>query len=103
MAYGLLNIGSLLFGLIAWALPAVSIIKSGKVDHSRAIFSAASFCACAIALCMQIIYSNHLVNIGDWSALMDTWTFVTNVSIILLAVTIALNTITLFVYRKHRG
>ena len=89
---GWLNIGSLIFGLIAWILPIVSLTQRNRTDRgSRAVLSAASAGACAVSLCMQIFYTDHLVKIEDWSALMDTSREVALVSAWLLAVTIILN------------
>ena len=100
LGYGLLNLGSLMLGLIAWILPVVNLVKQNKADHKNwAVFSVASVSACAISLCMQIFYNNHLVRIEDWSALMDTSNAVVFVSVILLLVTIVLNTITLIIYQ----
>lgn len=98
---GWLNLGSIVFGLIAWILPVVSLVRLNKSGHrNRAIFSAASFCACAISLCMQVFYNDYLVKIEDWSALMDTSHAVASVSALLLAVTAVLNAITLVTRRK---
>ena len=102
MLFGLLNAGSLLFGLIAWILPVLSIAKRNKgIRKNWAVYSIVSVTACAVSLCMQILYNNHLVYIRDWSAIEDTSYFVANVSVILLAVTIALNAVTIFVYRDR--
>jgi cytochrome c oxidase subunit 4 len=103
MGCGLLNLGSLLLGLIAWIIPVVNLVKNNNTEQkNRTIFSLSSMSACAISLCLQIFYQNHLVKIEDWSALMDTSNAVALVSSILLVGTIALNAITLFVYRKGR-
>jgi cytochrome c oxidase subunit 4 len=96
---GLLNLGSLVLGLIAWILPVVSLVRYDKIGHrSWAALSVASISACAISLCMQIFYSDHLVRIEDWSALMDTSSAVAMVSTVLLVVTIALNAVAFFRY-----
>jgi cytochrome c oxidase subunit 4 len=96
---GLLNLGSLVLGLIAWILPVVSIMRHDKIDHrSWAVLSVASISACAISLCMQIFYSDHLVRIADWSALMDTSSAVAMVSTLLLVVTIVLNAVAFVKY-----
>ena len=96
---GLLNIGSLVLGLIAWILPVVNLMRYNKAGHrSRMIFSAANVSACAISLLMQIFYTDHLVKIEDWSALMDTSHAVALVATLLLVVTIVLNVVTLVVY-----
>ncbi|WP_252504348.1 hypothetical protein [Sporosarcina sp. Marseille-Q4943] len=93
---GLLTVGSLVLGLIAWILPIVNLI--GVTKHWAAL-SIMSLSACAISLCFQIYYNYHLVRIEDWSALMDTMGAVAVASTVLLIVTLALNTITLIVRR----
>lgn len=97
---GWLNVGSLVLGLIAWLLPVVNLVGYiiGK-QRNWAILSILSISACAISLCFQIFYNNHLVKIEDWSALMDTTRAVAILSAVLLVVTIILNAITLVVYR----
>ena len=87
-------------GLIAWILPVVSIKKRNKQGHNWAVFTVSSMTACAVSLCMQIIYMNRLVYIDDWWALYDTSYFVANASIILLVVTILLNAAVMFIYRN---
>lgn len=99
---GLLNVGSLILGLIAWILPIINLVKSKKPDYGNcATLSVMSISACAISLCFQIFYNNYLVEIADWSALMDTSSAVTFVSAVLLTVTIILNAITLIIYRNR--
>ncbi len=94
-----LNLGSLVLGLAAWILPVVNLMQHNKADHRNwVVFSVASVSACAISLCMQIFYTNHLVKIEDWSALMDTSQAVALIAALLLVVTIILNAITLVVY-----
>jgi len=99
---GLLNLGSLMFGLIAWILPVVNLLRYKKYNNRKWVtLSIMSISACAISLCFQIFYNNHLVKISDWSALMDTTDAVVLVAAVLLIVTIILNVITLFVYRDR--
>lgn len=99
---GLLNLGSLVLGLIAWLLPVVNLMQSKKQNNLNwVVLSMMSLLACAISLSFQIIYNNHLVNIEDWSALMDTSDAVTSAASTLLIVTILLNAITLLVYRRR--
>lgn len=101
---GLLNLGSLVLGLVAWILPAVNLVQHNKADHRNwVVFSVASVSACAISLCMQIFYTNHLVKIEDWSALMDTSSAVALVATILLVVTIILNAITFVVHYEKKS
>ena len=96
----MLNIGSLVLGLIAWMLPVVNLMRYKGREHNNWIaLSIMSISACAISLYFQIINSNYLVKIGDWSALMDTMGAVVFASAILLAVTIILNVMTLILYR----
>ncbi|MEN6327390.1 MAG: hypothetical protein ABFD18_14460 [Syntrophomonas sp.] len=100
---GWLNLGSLVFGLIAWILPVVNIVQHDKANHRHwVVLSVASVSACAISLWMQIVYTDHLVKIEDWSALSDTSSAVAMVATLLLAVTIILNAITLFVYYRKK-
>nr|WP_255726777.1 hypothetical protein [Sporosarcina sp. ACRSM] len=97
-----MNLGSLVLGLIAWLLPVVNLMHSKKHDNRNwVVLSMMSLIACAISLSFQIIYNNHLVNIEDWSALMDTSGAVTFAASTLLIVTIFLNAITLVVYRRR--
>ena len=91
-----LMLGSLVLGLIAWILPSVNIGRY-KINYNKnwAIYSIVSISACAIAISFQVMYSNHIVQIGDWSALMDTSGTSTLLSIILLIITLVLNGISL--------
>ncbi|GAA0824802.1 hypothetical protein [Clostridium tertium] len=97
----LLNPASLLLGLIAWILPIISLMQYKKhKNKSWIILSIISISSCAISLFLQIIYNNHLVQINDWSALMDTTDALVFVSAVLIVVTIILNTVTTFIYYK---
>lgn len=99
---GLMNIGSLVLGLIAWVLPVLNLMQNHKHGNQKwVLYSMMSVMACAISLCFQIIYTNHLVNIEDWSAIMDTSGAVTFAASILLIITVLLNAITLIVYRRR--
>ncbi|MFB4166921.1 hypothetical protein [Virgibacillus sp. JSM 102003] len=97
---GWLNVGSLALGLIAWILPAINLMQYKNHDHRNwVVLSVMSISACAISLSFQVFYTNHLVKIEDWSALMDTTGAVAFVSAVLVIVTIILNAITLILYR----
>ena len=66
-------------------------------------FSIVSLSACAASLCMQIFYTDHLVKIEDWTALMDISYAVARVSLILLIITLILNGISLALgYGKNK-
>lgn len=100
---GWLNVGSLVLGLIAWILPIVNLTSYDKHNNRNwIVLSIMSISACAIALCFQIIYNNHLVKIEDWSALMDTSGALASVSAVLLIVTILLNSFTMLVHRAKQ-
>lgn len=102
MDYGLLNRGSLLFGVIAVILPIINLMRENKsINKNWSILSIAS--ACAISLFMQIFYINHLVNIEDWTAMMDTLSTVALASALLLVITITLNAIVCSIYCKIKS
>ncbi len=101
---GWLNLGSLILGLVAWILPIVNLLRRNRAGRGNlAVFSVASISACAISLCMQIFYTDYLVKIEDWAALMDTFSAVALVSTALLVVTLILNFITLVVYHEKKA
>ena len=103
LGFGWLNMGSLIFGLIAWILPVVNLTQHSKSgSRNWPAFSVASAASCAVSLYMQIRYTDHLVQIEDWSALLDTSHAVAWLSAVLLIVTIVLNVVTLAVYRRKR-
>lgn len=92
----LFNFASLLFGLIAWILPIINIVKHKKSKNKNyAILSVISMGACATSIYFQLLYNNHLVNINDWTAIMDIIDSSVFLSSTLLIVTIILNIITL--------
>lgn len=99
--YALLNVGSLLFGLVAWLFPLINLAMKDKAKNKNfAVFSVASVSACAVSLCMQLFNISSLVKDVAWSSLMDTASPIANVSLLLLVVTIVLNAVTIVVYRK---
>ncbi|MFD9625649.1 hypothetical protein [Peribacillus muralis] len=98
----LLNLGSLVLGLLAWILPVVNLMryKNHEIKNWIAL-SFMSISACAISLCFQILYNYHLVRIEDWGAVMDTMYAVALIAPVLFIVIIILNGITLFLYRDR--
>jgi cytochrome c oxidase subunit 4 len=97
-----LNLGSLILGLTAWILPIVRLMRRNKAGKGNVpLLFALSLGACALSLCLQIFYTDHLVKIEDWSALMDISFAMAWVSALLLAVTLLLNAIVLVSY--YRG
>ncbi|RDY70091.1 hypothetical protein DXT76_15320 [Halobacillus trueperi] len=95
---GWLNIGSLVLGLVAWIIPIVNLAVGKKQMNKKWIaLTIISFSACAIAICLQIFYNLHLLNIEDWSALSEMRALAVP-STVLVIVTILLNSSTLFLY-----
>ncbi len=99
--FGLLNVGSLVLGLIAWILPLVNLTRDKKLKNNWVVLSIISIGACSTSLFFQILYTYHKVTVEDWAALLDTMFAVAFASAALLVVTILLNMITLFVYRNR--
>lgn len=61
-----LMVGSLVFGLIAWLLPSLNISRYKEgYNKNWSTYSILSVSSCAISICFQILYSNHMVQIGD--------------------------------------
>lgn len=83
----MLNLLSLLLGFGAW----------GFAVKARTGWS---FSLCSASLLCQICYTQHLVNIRDWSAIEDTHSAVTFASAVLLAGTVILNTVAHYLKRK---
>jgi cytochrome c oxidase subunit 4 len=102
MGYGLLNLGSFVFGLIAWIIPVINLVKRDKSGNRIwRLPSTASAIACSISLFMQILYGNYLVGIWDWAALMDTSNAVALMSSALITGTVALNIAMVAMYKKQ--
>lgn len=92
MDYTLLNLGSLLCGLAGWIIPCLRLLKGRNPNPGRqAMASAISLGLCGLALWMQLWYQQHLADIQDWSAIMDTAGGVTKISAFLLLSTVLLN------------
>lgn len=95
----LCNVGSILLGLAAWAIPLMQLARVGKSyggwDHI------ASFSFALLSLALQFFEIKVRVNDGDWSALMDTVPALCVVVLFFLAVTMVLN-IAAERYRRHR-
>lgn len=103
MDYGLLNIGSVILGLIAVVLPVINLMRYNTSDNQYwFVFTLISIISCMVSLFMQIFYVNHLVNIKDWTAIMDTLNVVAFASALLLVAIIVLNGVTCFAYIRKR-
>ncbi|UOQ84701.1 hypothetical protein [Gracilibacillus salinarum] len=100
--WGLFNVGSLLLGLVAWIIPVINLVRYKNNDYRNwGVLAVISISACAISLYFQIVYHYHLVDIEDWSALMDTSGAVVRVGGVLLIVTLLLNAITAILCRDR--
>jgi cytochrome c oxidase subunit 4 len=89
--YGLLNLGSLFFGLVAWGIPVVFLVRKELSVNSPVWVVFFSLVSAMVSLFFQIIYTKHLVDIGDWSALLDTQGGVVFAASVLLFITVGLN------------
>lgn len=90
----MLNVLSLILGLIAWIVPVVSLMKFERNKRRNwVLFSITSLIACASSLFVQILEVYDRVQIEDFSALTDLMRAIVWVSAVLLFVTIVLNII----------
>lgn len=94
----ILNLGSIILGLAAWAIPVSCIVKKS----GSSLPSTFSFTACIVSLLLQIAELRHRVQIEDWSALMDTVGAVMLSAAALAVVTVILNVIALTIFRKPK-
>ena len=99
MDYGWLNIGSLVFGLIAWILPLLKILTKNKKHWTVVMFT--SFSLCSLAVLFQSIETNHRVFLLDFWAIDDTYYAILFAEKILIGITILLNLIMLLKYKKR--
>lgn len=101
MDYTLLNLGSVVCGLAGWIVPCLGLRK-GRIPRlgRQGVASALSLTLCGLALWMQLWYQQHLVDIGDWSALMDTAGAVTGIGAFLLLSTVLLNLVLIYLVGK---
>ncbi|NBK96759.1 MAG: hypothetical protein EOM50_01840 [Erysipelotrichia bacterium] len=71
MDYGILNVGSILLGLISWIIPLWCNFKGNNYKRNLWLMML-SFTFCMISLLLQIWYISYQVTINDWSSLIDT-------------------------------
>ncbi len=90
---GDLNLFSLVLGLAAWILPLVHMSRLRPTTPLHRLYRTGliSFFCCALALVFQLYYQLHLVDIQDWSAMMDTTHAVCRAAAVLLAGTALVN------------
>ncbi len=99
MEYAWLNLASLFLGLAAWALPLAALL-SRRAGKRLSVLSTLSMGACALSLLAVIAYDVHLVDIGDWSALIDTSPAVFFCAKVLVAGAVLLNLAAVMARRK---
>ena len=83
--YGILNVLSLLLGMMSWISGAAALICRSR-KHCMT-----SFCACTVSVYLQLCCIRHLAAIRDWAAIEDTVGAVTFAAAVLLAGTVLLN------------
>jgi hypothetical protein len=99
---GWLNLGSLVFGLIAWTLPIVNLIRTEKFDpRNWIVYFIISTSSCAISLLLQIYHYYFIVKNEDFSALIDTNGVVAFAASVFFVGTVMINVITLILYRQR--
>lgn len=98
MGYGWLNIGSILLGIIALAVPFRGVAAEKKWKPRLAVSAA----ACAAAIGLQALYRLHQVSIGGWAGLADTEGLAEMASVFLLALTVLINFIMIRVHCSVR-
>lgn len=85
----LLNIGSIIIGLGAWALAFLALSAKRTITSRR--FSLTSFSCCAISLILQFCEIANRANRGDYAAIEDTIRAIIIAAIILVVITVILN------------
>ena len=92
------SIGSLVLGFSAWLLGVLAITRT------KAYFAYAntlcSFSLCAISFLLQLFEVQNRVSIGDYAAIEDTIGAVNIAAVVLVFVTIGLNTVAFIKARK---
>lgn len=97
MSYAWLNLGSLLLGFIAWVIPIISLIKgSNKNTQNMPTLTLVSMTSAILSLLLQILYNYYLLQIADWTALLDTTGAVLFIAFILIVGTFLLNFLNIF-------
>lgn len=92
----MLNLGSLILGLLAWTFGAVSI---GWRKRSREM-SLGSFTCCGTSLIFQFCEIDRRTDISDYAAIEDTIEGIIYCAALLLAVTIILNFAAILRHRR---
>ena len=91
------NLGSIIFGLVAWSSAGIAIAKSKQAQT----LSTVSFAACIVSLFLRLLEVFNRVNLGDYAAIEDTIYAVILAAILLIVVTIILNIVALLKCKKQ--
>lgn len=104
MNYTLFNIGSVILGFASFIFPIVSVAAARKENHNLSgILSFSGYASAILTLFFQIIYQNHLVDIKDWSALMDTSSALVLVAGLYIAALLIVNVLSLNTIQKLKS
>lgn len=99
----LLNLSCLLLGLISWVIPIINIIIMKKISNKKIYISMfISMSVCLVSIYFQSLYIKYLININDWTALMDIIGTSVVLEFILILVNIILNFTTLILINKYK-
>lgn len=88
----ILNVLSILFGCFAICVPLLRLKR-----NNRSVQMFISFTSSLLAICGQVIYQNHLVEIEDWSAIADTSGAVLFATVVLIILTLFSNIVYLVI------
>ncbi|MEG0239731.1 hypothetical protein [Anaerorhabdus sp.] len=89
---GLLNVGSIVLGLIAIFCPLFILINRSRMKkESIQILINVSLLATLFSIVFVQLSTNYEVNSNDWSALMDTSNAITTICVLLTVVVVFLN------------
>ena len=103
MDYGMLNLGSIVLGLAGWILPILHVSQLSKKRRGLGRYAhILSMGACCLAIWLQICYDEHLVNIEDWSALIDVVPYWSGSLTGFCVLMLALNAIAMLKYQTRR-
>lgn len=91
------NLGSILMGLAAWSLSALGI----RLKRQSRILHTAGFGCCCTALVFQFCEIDRRTDLSDYAAIEDTIEGVIFCAIVLIAVTLGLNLISLLRHREN--
>jgi cytochrome c oxidase subunit 4 len=103
LGVGWLNFFSILLGVVAWALPLISLLNRIRASGWMGVaLCALSLGSCSGSLYLQLLTVDRRVKLSDLAGLKDTLPVVLTACVILLAVTAVLNVIALIVHLVKR-